>query len=172
MQKKSIFLGFLGLLCFLLLSPMTSLAQQYYGQYLASAFEPMDETYEFERGTTNYYFTHDGPSSGHYFHTVNFNRPVTVVLYIKSVSIRYYDSDSTNNLQVRLMRRNIFTNALHTVATWTSSGTPGWGIAHQATNDGYKLIDTQKFVYFLDVYFPAGSGQKLYFYQIRVHFGS
>lgn len=172
MQRKLFILGSLGLMCFMLLCPMTASAQQIYLQFHGGSFEEMDETYDIYRGGVGFtYFTrHNGPGAGTYFHTVNFNKPDGHPNYIKSVSVRYYDSDASVNLTIRLVRRNIFTNAIHTVATWTSSGTPGWAIAHQPTIDGYKLVDTQKFVYILEAIW-SGAGTGVYLYQVRVHYG-
>lgn len=174
MRKKPALFRSTILLGILILTPLTALAQQWYSQVLGSDFVPWEETYTYWKGA-NGGLRHDGPSGGTYVKTI----PIVVPeglggpYFIKSMAIQYYDNDGAESLIVTLKRRNFWTYAIHTVATWSSGdlATPGWAKDNTPSISGYKFVDTQKYLYYVEVTW-AGAGQNLYLYQVRVHYGT
>jgi hypothetical protein len=93
--------------------------------------------------------------------------------------MRFFDNLTDGFINVVLKRKNLYTGALHTVATWLS-GIEEASLAPQTasngTEPGVKLVDTKKFAYFLYVYFwregSAIPSNDLILYQIRIHYGT
>lgn len=175
MLKKTFFVGIISIvISSLFLAPLQIFAKEFYLQYVGSQFIPEEETFTYDKYTGNYGLRHETPAGAYYYVGVNIPQPHAGSYFLKSVHIRYYDGNNTGYIEVKLRRRNIWTDAQHTVATWQSSyaGTPGWARANVSTIDGYKKVDTAKFVYFLEVYFSDDDTPgPLVLYQVRIHYG-
>ena len=172
MLKKTFLVGTMGFLIFSLsLAPFQLFATDYHFQCVGSQFVPRDETYVYDKYTSNFGCEHEGPSSGYYYVGVELPQRAVGSYFLKSMNIQYYDNDTTGYISVRLKRRNHWTGIINTVATWTDSApnAPGWSRVNVATIDGYKFVDTAKFVYFLEIYYSNAASNKVV-YQIRIHY--
>lgn len=108
--------------------------------------------------------------SGIYTASVYFNLPDSGTYFIKSIAIYYFDY-SNGNVTVQLKRRNLYTGAVHTIATVSSSGTPMYAAAFAASKVGYKRLNSFKFAYYVVATFPGGNAD-LYLASIRIHCGT
>jgi hypothetical protein len=156
----------------------TTHAVQYYLHYPGNSILPNYPTYFYERNTQYGYFNHEDTIKGMYSTPVNFNTPFSGTFFIKSMGIRFRDSISDGHMEVKLIRRNIFSGADAVVAEWDSGLTASNSIAQTVnvgTTTGYKLIDTKKFCYWLYVSFyktGGNPGLNLILYQVRIHYGT
>ena len=175
MLKKVFLGGMVGILISsILLAPVQVFAREYYLQYIGMQFVPYDETYTYDKYSGNGKLEHEGPGSGLYHVGVNIPQPQTGNYFLKSIHVHYYDQNATGYISVRLKRRNLWTNTIHTVAIWTGSASydGGWDRANVATIDGYKFVETAKFSYYLEVYFSTDdTNGTMAIYQVRVHYG-
>ena len=176
MSKKTNITGFIIILAFsILLFPTLNSAEQHYLQFSGNGFVPEHSSAAFFRSPTGYLY-HDDFIDESYCCPVTFSVPEGSTYFIKSLGIRYYDNLVDGYIGIVLRRKNLFTGTWHNVASWTSSSSSSDQTTCHGTISGYKLIDTKKFSYWLEVLFfrdadlTPGSALKLY--QVRVHYGT
>jgi hypothetical protein len=176
MFKKTIFISFLTLS--ILFFPTVIHADQYYDQYPGNGFIPKFATSAYFRSFAGQ-LNHDDIYDEDYLCPVNFNVPDGSIYFIKSIGIRYKDNLTDGYLLVELRRRNLYTGAMHVVATWQSNysgASSGEQTASKGTEPGVKLVDTKKFAYWLTVYFSkdgdTNPSTQMELHQIRVHYGT
>jgi hypothetical protein len=180
MSKKTIFIGFIGILTFsILFIPIMTYGDQYYDQYPGNSFVPQHSDSSCYRSSSNAYIYHAGTNDERYICPVNFNVPDGSTYFIKSIGLRYLDDLTDGYVRVVLRRRNLYTAADNNVASWSSGEAFADAnplTASQGTTAGYKLVDTKKFSYWLYIDFyrsgDVSPGDNLMIYQIRVHYGT
>jgi hypothetical protein len=177
MSKRIIFIGLftLSIFCF---SPMI-FAEQYYDQYSGNAFVPSDSTSTYLRSYDFPYIAHNDTNDEGYVCPVTLNVPDGSAYFIKSIGIRFKDNLPDGHFHIVLKRKNLFTGNVHIVANWSSGHTSASSLeqtASKGTEDGVKLVDTKKFVYWLRVVFQRDGDVNPYpnlvLYQVRVHYGT
>ena len=183
MSKKTFFIKLFGVMAILILLITTaSYADQYYDQYPGNGFLPRYDFQCYTRGSFSAYINmEESLQAGTvYSCPVHFNVPNGSVHFIKSIGIRYLDNVTNGRIDVYLRRQNIYNGAIHEVASWTGGSIEGASssdqTAFQGANAGYKLINTNKFVYYLVIRFfvayLANPGADLKLYQVRIHYGT
>jgi len=176
MSRKAIFIGFvaLSILCI----STVIYAQQYYDQYSGNSFQPQFSSSTFVKSGDGSIY-HNDDFDDFYFCPANFSVPDGSTYFIKSLGIRYKDNLADGYLLVRLKRKNLYTGNSHTVASW-NSGTlfsNSSDLTHsEGTEAGFKLVDTKKFTYWLEIRFyrdgVTNPSNNLMIYQVRIHYGT
>jgi hypothetical protein len=180
MSKKTFLIKLFEVMAFsIFFITAASHAAQYYDQYPGNGFLPKSESLSYNRSCENASLYHNDTSLADYNCPVNFNVPDGAAYFIKSIGIRYLDNLSNGFIEVILMRKNLYTGAAHTVASWSCGSSEASSFdqtASQGTNAGYKLVDTKKFSYWLIVsLYTEGSVNpsfNLKLYQVRIHYGT
>ena len=177
MLKKTFFIGIVALST--LGFSAVAHAEQYYDQYPGNGFLPEVQYYAYYRSWDWGFIYHDDINDADYNCPVTFNVPEGSVYFIKSIGLRYKDNLTDGQIQVVLYRGNIFTGAVHVVAAWASgpgAASSSTQTASKGTEPGVKLVDTKKFVCWLNVFFfrdgDINPHVNLMIYQIRVHYGT
>ena len=180
MLKKTLFIGLIGILAFsILFFPALVNAEQYYSHYAGCCFVPESDTASYVKYVPDSRLYHNDTTDKHYMCPVNFNVPDGSPCFIKSIGVRYLDNIGTGHILVVLERKNLYNGVFQAVASWSSgllSANPSVLTASQGTYAGYKLVDTKKFAYWLQVYFytdaDVNPGVNLILHQIRIHYGT
>jgi len=145
MSKKMTLFGLIGILSLpFLVFPSLAPADQFYLQHPGISFHAQYATQLYFKSNNGYLY-HNDDMDEEYMCPVHFSIPDGAIYFIKSLGIRYKDNWTDGFLMVRLRRRNLYTGAMHDVATWQSDksgASPSEQTASQGTDAGYKLIDT------------------------------
>lgn len=177
MSKRISSMGVMGVLALsFFVFPSVADAAQYYLQYPGIGFMPKDKVATYTKHHDGFIY-HNDLTDESYLCPITFNVPEGSTHFIKSLGIRYKDNLTDGYIYIKLLRRNLFSGAIHAVASWQS---PGASVSHrtasQGTETGKKLLDTKKFSYWLYVYFykdgDANPGVELILYQVRIHHGT
>ena len=75
---------------------------------------------------------------------------------ITSVVVRYYDN-TTGNITVRLVRRNMYSNVSQWMCDWDSTGASSGWQGHKITGLTYWTVDNTGYGYFIWIYFSESS---------------
>jgi hypothetical protein len=178
MSKKTIFIGIV-ILSILFFSTLI-FADQYYDQYPGNSFVPINKDYSYFKSAMSSYLFNNSTLEAYYVCPVNFNVPDGSVYFIKSIGILYKDNRTSGGISICLYRNNLYPpGAAHQVALWESGyseASESIQTACQGSRNGYKLVDTKKFTYWLYVYFyvdgAVNPGSELILYQVRIHYGT
>jgi len=166
MMKKSTFV-----LCMLVLFLFT--ASMIHAQYKffnipSCSFRPMDEDYTYTYYWDYSYADSDCPSSPYFFAPIYLPQDATIV----SVTLSYYDSDSSNDMSFSVIRTNLYTKSYQTLFSGSSSGSSGEGeIVDSTLNNGSRIVKNNSFYYAAYISIPAaGVGSSLKFYCLKIKY--
>jgi hypothetical protein len=179
MSEKTGLIGLFGAIAFSIFFITAVIhADQYYDQYSGNSFQPQFSSSTFVKAGDGSIY-HNDDFDDFYFCPASFSVPDGSTYFIKSLGIRYKDNLTDGYLLVRLKRLNLYTGNSHTVASWNSGtldSNPIIQTHSQGTETGYKLVDTKKFAYWLEIRFYrdgiTNPSTNLMIYQVRIHYGT